>query len=143
MIERCKECGANLAMVGIRHRCIPQPMERTDAASRNLSRNPKERSTSKSVGSPTKNLTGKRARQRVHDDVAAKSIKTDLGLAATKSIAPPQARKNVSRSKKPTAQSAAGSVKRGRPPLSQKNEPWVAAGMTRRTWYRRQAEKAK
>jgi hypothetical protein len=22
-IERCKECGANLAMVGIRHRCIP------------------------------------------------------------------------------------------------------------------------
>lgn len=24
-IDRCKECGANLAMVGIRHRCVPLP----------------------------------------------------------------------------------------------------------------------
>lgn len=35
-------------------------------------------------------------------------------------------------------------IKRGRPRIGEKaSKPWVAAGMTKSTWYRRQAERAK
>ena len=39
---------------------------------------------------------------------------------------------------------AASSVKRGRPRIGEtRDKPWIAAGMSERTWYRRKKEKAK
>lgn len=72
-IDRCKECGANLAMVGIRHRCIP--------------------------------------------------------------INTPEARNSVR---------ASTTSKRGRPRIGEQAvKPWVALGLTERTYYRRQKESKK
>jgi hypothetical protein len=69
-IERCSECGANLAMVGRSHRCIP------------------------------KNKSG-----------------------SAKEIVPAKSKK--------------GRPRIGEPRIG---KPWIAAGMSERTWYRRQKE---
>ena len=44
-IDRCKQCGANLAMVGIRHRCIPA----TEATNAETASEPKPKTTARRV----------------------------------------------------------------------------------------------
>jgi hypothetical protein len=82
-IERCIECGANLALVGFRHRCIP----RSDA---------------------------------------------DGGLSQTFQFRDPA----------PHSEMRVFPAKRGRPRLGEVREkPWLKAGMSERTWRRRQRER--
>src|ERR1019366_3925591 len=96
-IERCKECGANLAMVGIRHRCIP-------------------RNTPEASGTARQAPSGAVFAVPPRNSVAAST----LTKVAVQTL----------------------DIKRGRPRLGEKRaKPWIAAGMSKATYYRRQAEK--
>lgn len=120
MIKRCKECGANLAMVGIRHRCIPGASQAL-ADAKNRETNP--------VAKATKGKTGigcgeaPRKTQQPPERVASR-----LGAGRTAQDAVPS--------------SDAGRVaiqKRGRPKITEPR-PWEVLKIPRRTYYRRKAE---
>lgn len=107
MTDRCPDCGALIALVGIRHRC-----------------NGKPKTPERPMVMHTKSIS------------MAEAEKMFPGKAGRPRIAP----------KKPLTFNPIGS---GRTPKVDKKKtlahtkPWLKAGMSRATYFRRQAEKAK
>jgi hypothetical protein len=112
--DRCPECGALYAMVGRSHHCVPK---------------------SNPVAAPK--LTGSQPRQ----SNAASKPKTAVAKAKRLIKAPGKATDGG------TAGETAPKVRKGRPRLEDRaktlaaTKPWDAAGMSRSSWYKRQAEK--
>lgn len=128
-MERCAQCGANLAMVGRVHRCVPKS-----------SRGGVEANTL---------ISGTRAEPGYVGDVAQldRAIPSDGMGREFESLRPHQLGA-LKRGVHPTpivhiAGVAPGprETKRGRPRIGEvRDKPWIAAGMSRATWYRRKAE---
>lgn len=122
MTDRCKDCGALLALVGIRHRCNgrPKAAEPTKAERRQQRRE----FLAKAAGKPV----------NVFSVIAVDQ--KPAGKAGRPKAVP----------KKPLKFNPIGS---GRTPKASEKftlkatKPWKAAGISRATYFRRQAEKAK
>lgn len=164
MIDRCKECGANLAMVGIRHRCVPK----VQVGGLPPARQPNtlegwvkiiNRNTPEASGTARKAPSGKVVSAKAP---MAKPSRTTGRASTTNPVAKEPEASGHNREDGPsrpshrgssrlgagrTAQDSprsetAGAVaipKRGRPKIDGPR-PWEAAGVSRRSWYRRKAE---
>lgn len=132
MIERCKDCGANLAMVGLRHRCVPGAAQAlADAKARE-----QKESKHESEADRKKVPVGTRHPDRRNDRLlvsrtSAVEPKPEVGTSV-----------DVSGGSGQVAEHRTGPLKRGRPKV-EGPRPWEAEGVSRRTWYRRKAEEKK
>ncbi len=127
MIDRCKECGTNLAMVGIKHRCIPGAAQslamaraREFSEARNRKSNPFEDAARRRDIAPNTRAGAKPLKPKPRKP----SMAVDEGGRTVGSIPATGAK-----------------LSRGRPKITAAR-PWETEGISRRTWYRRQ-EKSK
>ena len=122
----CPDCGSNLDLVGIRHRCIPKKVtdEKPDQS---------RRSNNGEARKPV--ADGRKRRGKISKD-SAKSAKA-LSAQATKAIDPPPPK------------TGNGTIKRGPPFKGQENQtltalkPWEKEGISRRSWYRKRQQEVK
>ena len=116
MIERCKECGANLAMVGIRHRCIPGAAQALAAA---------------------------KDREKKENGADNRSAGRKPDKSPRRTAAPADARlRGPSAVNPPEKVQAAVTIRPGRPKITDPR-PWEVEGISKRTYYRRKAESEK
>ena len=116
MIERCSECGANLAMVGRSHRCIPNSgrVEAVKPAVRQeggVDRLPRPVSSS--------------------DGGSARAKRTKQPTMVSR-LSPPGSSEPKPKFRKPLAKDAGKTL--------MATKPWAAEGISRRTWYRRKKD---
>lgn len=93
-------------------------------------------------GRPTRNQSfsrshDERSRSLIHSSDPRSEADAQLGIKSGPSEAKPKAFDRIAESLREDI----GMAKRGRPRLGEdRDKPWVIAGMSRRTWYRRKAE---
>jgi hypothetical protein len=136
MTDRCPDCGADIALVGIRHLCKPRPTRAAEAATSAANADKAmEAWASENRGS----LPPSGASTKPKGSSPPSSRKRTRKLPSTKA-GHPRAKPGRSPAKK-------SKIKTGRPRLEDRDKtltatkPWKAAKMSRATWYRRQAEK--
>jgi hypothetical protein len=142
MTNRCPDCGADIALVGIRHLCRPHRAAEEGAGLSARAQPAPLSSESLDDAAPSGTSTSPRKRTR----------KLPKARAARSRVKP--GRVKAGRSTKPW-KAVMGKVlkiadalrKTGRPRLEDRGKtltatkPWKKAKMSRATWYRRQAEK--
>lgn len=153
MANLCTICGLNLDMVGRSHRCVPKSSYAGVAQ-------PVEHLSSKQVvagSSPAPRSKSGRSRPKSSDCSRESGPATASGSGplpkpigneeACSAIEPSDRAARDGRQKE--LKRAAGvttgqsdSIRRGRPRIGEtRDKPWIAAGMSERTWYRRKREK--
>lgn len=138
---RCKECGAILALVGGRHRCIPGAAQAlADARGREAQGKKRVVRDDRAARKSSAGGVGSRhAKGRERSDLKLRSG-GDGSVSCTPSVAP------AIRGMAGVAPGPAEAKRKVGRPRSAKSldavKPWEAEGVSRRTWYyRRQAEK--
>lgn len=123
MIERCKICNANLAMVGIRHRCAPMPEWAGGVVKPNLF---EDAARGRDPVAPSKKSSVARVKPSAELTVV-------LGGGSSPQGSDPDQVGPI----------ADAGPKLGRPRLGEKRaKPWLDTDppMSKTTWYRRQKE---
>jgi hypothetical protein len=156
MVDRCPDCGSNLALVGISHRCTPSSAPCPEPGTR-------KRVTGKTAGSQRRphseagapEIARRRGRTRVTSKPSLKRPDGERVSPAAGVEPGPREHRLITAAKEAVAIAkgeiepvAVHKIKTGRPYVEKRGEtlaatkPWVAAGMSRSTWFaRRQKEK--
>lgn len=129
MPNLCKECGANIDMVGIRHRCIPRAVKTYlggDVTAPPKAQKPAPAPEPEPVPSPTpppkKEKPVKKAAKKTAKAKPAKKAKAAKTAKAPKKAAPA---------------AKTGTVREG---SLESTKPWETEGISRRTYYRNKAK---
>ena len=121
----CPDCGSNLDLVGIRHRCLKRT---TDDSARENSNGP----VSQTQSEPKKG----------HGKISKGRSETTKPLATKRA-------KSDKADNPPSPKTGNGTIKRGPPFKGQENQtltalkPWEKEGISRRSWYRKRQQEAK
>ena len=124
MIDRCKECGANLAMVGRSHRCVHGAAQTLALARAREAKEAPAKSKGLRILSRPNSLP--QPVEPLGDGIALTSIAHPPGLIEKMADA---------------IRSGKLSLKRGRPKITEPR-PWETEGVSKRTYYRRRQAKA-
>lgn len=119
-------------MVGIRHRCIPVPKRSDEAKAREIDA---LRGSREATGPHSINQAGVGSERTSLGASGGRRGKTRIpkeGATVLKSVSNPAPPDSIPAFRKPLAKDAHKTLMATR--------PWEAAGISRRTWYRRQKE---
>ncbi len=138
MTERCAKCGANLAMVGRSHRCVPKMAGNTAPAV--------------AVGGVSLHKDGKPLTAGDVPSGATVEFDRDTGEVTkiepvrTDRVSGGREAKTAKADRKPKGSKVSKTHPVGRPKKGDEDktfaatEPWKAEGISERTWYRRRAK---
>lgn len=138
MVNRCADCGADLGLVGIRHRCIPRGGSVAGGSRAPVRIDAPVESQAAAKKSEASAPAKKRRHLPTEVHLSTSGVTSSGAISRAKAVADGATERRSTRKRK---------YRGGRPIKGQEqktiraSQPWVKEGISERTWWRREMER--